>query len=185
MTTQRRMTRPGMNDNEFMTVTCTPDVTAVEFFEFQGEAEEAARENLVPSTTAYVGRVIKQGEHAVKPTASHVAILVEVDDELRRALAFIRQVKGRPSRKIIAGWLHQELQRELAIVLEVYRDQMNEEHTQPGIDMPGPKTGRFIYGMETEDAQGCATPGCRRSVTVRRHGPQPMFCYVCAPKEAP
>lgn len=136
MTTQRRITRPGMYDNEFMTVTCTPDVTAVEFFEHQAEAEDAARNNLHPSTTTYVGRVIKQGEHAVKPTASHVAVLVEVDDELRRALAHTYGVPGRPQRKVVAAWLNQILQRQLEAIRGVYRDRMNEEHTQPGAPTP-------------------------------------------------
>lgn len=86
MTTQRRLTVPGMNDNEFMTVTCTPDKTAVEFFEFEHEAIDAARVNLHPTTTTYVGNIIRQGEHAMRGSSRHLALLVEVDSELRKAL---------------------------------------------------------------------------------------------------
>jgi hypothetical protein len=86
MTTRRRLTRPGRNDNEFMVVTATPDRTAVQFEEYQQDAEDVARANLHPGVTTYVGKVLLQGEHTERGTAKHVALLVEIDRDLERAL---------------------------------------------------------------------------------------------------
>jgi len=132
MTTQRRITRPGIHDNEFMLVTCTPDETAVEFMEFQGEAEDAARENLHPTTTTYVGQVLKQGEHAVRGTASHIALLAHVDQELRNIL---RKQYGATNRKQIAATLQAMLDGQLEAMRKVHRgEETDREDTHPGLD---------------------------------------------------
>lgn len=138
MTTQRRITRPGMHDNEFMTVTCTPEETAVEFFEFQPEAEDAARENLHPTTTTYVGKVLKQGEHATRGTAKHIAILVEVDDELASALQKWAGAKRRLSRLDLVGRVRCMLDIELRKVLQAHRSiaGRDDEVTHPGVVPP-------------------------------------------------
>ena len=132
MTTQRKLTRPGMNDNEWAAVTCTPEATAVEFFEFDGEAESAARDNLHPTTSTFVCKVVKQGEHAIRGTAQHHAVLVEVDDELRRALAYYHDAKGRPRREVVAGWVKGILDRHLALIRSDYRQSVDGEVTQTG-----------------------------------------------------
>lgn len=129
MTTQRKLTRPGMYDNEFMTVTCTPDATSVEFFEHEFEATDAARGNLHPSTTAYVGKVIRQGEHAKRGNAAQIAVLVEVDVKLRRALL---AEFGARSREDIARVLDGIMRGALAGLLEVAGIARSDEQTRPG-----------------------------------------------------
>lgn len=152
MTTQRRITRPGMHDNEYMTVTCTPDKTAVEFFEFQAEAETSARDNLHPTTTTYVGQVIKQGEHAVRGTAGHIALLAEVDQELRNIL---RKQYGATNRKQIAATLQAMLDGQLAAMRKVHRgEETDHELTQPGIAAPKCARGRV-----------CSNPPCYPNCT--------------------
>lgn len=154
MTTQRRITRPGMHDNEYMTVTCTPDVTAVEFFEYQGEAEGAARANLNPTTTTYVGKVLKQGEHAVRGTAQHIAVCVEVDAELRRALAARAGYKGNPPRAVVQSWIAGILSGQLRAVRDEYRTaqfgRRDDEATHPGVDTTHDyiKAGEQVYGHD-------------------------------------
>jgi hypothetical protein len=134
MTTQRRITRPGLTDNEYMTVTCTPSQTTVEFTEFQDEAEIIARENLVPTTTTYVGKIVKQGEHAVRGTSKHIAILVEVDQELAWA---IRQHNGVHGRTRMASFLHGLLEADLDVIRSDYRARnaraTDDEVTHPGV----------------------------------------------------
>lgn len=132
MTTQRKITRPGPNDDEFMVVTCTPDKTAAEFFEYPEEAEDAARTNLHPTTTTYVGKVLWQGEHALRGTSKHIAICVEIDAELRRAL--LREYGAR-SREDIARVLDGTLRGALAALVHATRN-TDREDTHPGVARP-------------------------------------------------
>ncbi|HKQ65998.1 MAG TPA: hypothetical protein VJZ73_13370 [Methylomirabilota bacterium] len=143
MTTQRKMTRPGMHDNEWAAVTCTPEATTVEFFEFDGEAEEAARANLHPTVSTFMCKVVKQGQHAVKGASNHHAVLVDVDDELRRALAHYHDVKGRPRREVVAGWLKGIIGRHLDLIRADYRQSLDTEATQPGVAPPSPSIARM------------------------------------------
>lgn len=147
MTTQRRITRPGLYDNEFMLVTCTPDATTVEFFEFEGEATDAARENLHPSTSTFVGKVLRQGDHAVRGTASNIALLAPVDQELRNIL---RKQFGATNRKQIAAALQAMLDGQLEALRKVGRgEETDREHTHPGIEIPKCARGRV-----------CSEPPC-------------------------
>lgn len=127
MTTQRKITQPGSYDNEFMLVTCTPDKTSVEFFEYEEEREamNAARLNLHPTVTTYFGTVTAQGEHAVRGKAKHVAILVEVDAELAAALSWHSGAKGRG--KIAAA---------LEVILKKDLDQIIEDHKASKVVAP-------------------------------------------------
>lgn len=147
MTTQRRLTRPGPFDNQFMVTTCTPDGTSVEFFEHEEDAIVAARANLHPSVTTYVGKVIKQGEHAVRGTAGHIALLAEVGQELRNIL---RKQYGATNRKQIAATLQAMLDGQLAAMRKVHRgEETDHELTQPGIAAPKCARGRV-----------CSNPPC-------------------------
>jgi len=155
MTTQRKLTRPGRFDNEFMVVTCTPDRTAVEFLELPDDAVDAARTNLHPTTTAYVGRVLWQGDHAVRGTSKHIAICVEVDAELRRALL---SEYGARSREDIARVLDSTLRGALAALVHSTKN-TDRETTQPGIDAPAPPTatacarcGRITHNLQQMEA---------------------------------
>jgi len=134
-----RITRPGISDDEYMLVTCTPETTSVEFFEFQGEAEDATRLNLHPASTVYLGKIIRQGEHSTRSTAAHQVVPVEVNDELRGALAFYFGVKGRPTREQVAKMLETILTRHLDVIRADYSGKFNEEVTLPGVE---PKDGK-------------------------------------------
>ncbi len=113
-----RLTRPGVTDDEFMLVTCTPDTTTAEFFEFQDEGLDAARMNLHPTTSTYLAKVTHQGEHTVRGTAKHIAVTVTVDDELRRALQHHAGVRGRAK---VAAFLQGLIDADLAQIREDYR----------------------------------------------------------------
>lgn len=145
MTTQRKMTRPGMHDNEWAAVTCTPDATSVEFFELPDEAEGAARQNLHPGVSTFACKVIKQGQHAVRGTANHHAIPIAVDDELRRALAHLFEAKGRPPRETVAAWLKALVDRQMDLIRTEYRRVLNGEITQPASPSchPGSKCAKW------------------------------------------
>lgn len=123
-----RITKPGPTDSAHMVVTCTPDATSVEFFDYADEALDAARLNLHPTTSVYAGSVTHQGEHRVKGSSKHIAIMVEVDDELRRALAQHSKVR---SRRDIAGLLEGLLAADLTTIREEYRASLETEVTQP------------------------------------------------------
>lgn len=172
MTTQRRITRPGMYDNEYMTVTCTPDRTSVEFFEIQSEAEDAARTNLLPSTTTYVAKVIKQGEHALRGTSKHLAFVVVVDDELARALQIASGAKHRLGRKdmvsMVAGLLDVQLGKLR------WSAARRDDKTHPGIQQCS-RCGR------PESATCCAVPPPRVSCHPGLRCANWPDCESCGP----
>ena len=113
-----RITRPGVTDDEFMLVTCTPDVTTAEFFEFQDEGLDAARLNLHPTTSTYLAKVTHQGEHTVRGTAKHIAVMVTIDAELAAALQAAGRIRGRAN---IAGFLQRLVDASLQQIRENYR----------------------------------------------------------------
>lgn len=144
MTAKRRLTRPGLSDNEYMTVTCTPDTTTVEFFELPEEAEAAARDNIVPTATTYFGKVLKQGEHAIRGTSKHIAIVVEVDPELAAAIRKHSRVHGR---KQLASFFQGILSADLEQIRSEYQAaqarkpvvERQDEHTHPGAPVEPPR----------------------------------------------
>lgn len=113
-----RITRPGVTDDEYMLVTCTPDTTTAEFFEFQDEGLDAARANLHPTTSTYLAKVTHQGEHTVRGTSKHIAILVTVDAELAKALQAHGVGRGRTK---IAAFLQGLIEADLSAIREQYR----------------------------------------------------------------
>jgi hypothetical protein len=156
MTTQRKLTRPGKFDNEYMVVTCTPDRTSAEFFEFADEARDVARGNLHPSTTTYLAKVMLQGEHAVRGSSASVTVLIDIDDELRRALAHYHGVSGRPKRESIALWLDNMLRERLQGLRDWHRAELAGEHTHPGVTLPRCARGRACAGAGVPCYPDCA-----------------------------
>jgi hypothetical protein len=124
--TGTKISRPGERDDQYMLVTCTPDEVGVEFFEFQGDALDAARDNLHPTTTTYLGQLTHQGEHRTRGTSKHIALLVDIDPELHNALALIGN--GR-SRDALAKTLRTMMQQNLDQIREQYRSTQRPPRT--------------------------------------------------------
>lgn len=120
----QKLTRPQIHDNTWQMTTCTPDKTETEFFEFEAEALAAARLNLHPTVSTYVSEVQHQGEHRTRGTARHIAILVTVDDEMRRAL---RRHNKAGSRAEIVSLLQGLLEADLAEIVAEHRTGLARE----------------------------------------------------------
>lgn len=110
--------KPAQGDQPWMTVTCTPDTTSVEFFDEDTEARDAARLNLVPTASVYVGQITHQGEHVVRGSSSHIAISIHIDPELRAAL---RNYNGAGNRNAIADTLRGLLLADLSEIVADYQ----------------------------------------------------------------
>jgi hypothetical protein len=126
-----------------MTVTCTPDVTTVEFSESCAEARDIAELNVHPTTSVYVGPIALQGEHRTRGSSKHIAIMVDVDPELRRALTVRAGSHGGKPRLAIVGLL-QALMRESL-------DQIRKDYRATQHDPGGPacvRCGRTTHTMQ-------------------------------------
>lgn len=111
-----KLSNPGRTDDTWMLVTCAPADTRVEFFEFREEAERVMRENTMPSTTCYLGQVVRQSEHRVRGNATHHALFIEVDITLKQQLAEFFHLRRKPTRKDITTMLMSFVQNALALV---------------------------------------------------------------------
>jgi hypothetical protein len=121
--TRPRLTSPGVTDLPWMSVVCTPETTHVEFHESATEASEAVESGMVERCSAYVGQVIRQGEHKLKPRHAPqdgmtVAIGFSLDREMRAAL---HRYNGANSRADYADTLRTILLADIARIREEYR----------------------------------------------------------------
>lgn len=152
MTTQKRITKPGRFDNEFMLVTCTPEATSVEFFEEEREAAAAARLNTHPTTTTYVSRIIKQGDHRVRGSSKHIAVHVEIDDEMARALAAHGKAR---SRRQVWKLLTAALESDLEEIRAKFRSTPIPEPAKSILEPQYPLPGQQACGQLTLNGWPC------------------------------
>lgn len=133
MAIRKRITTPGVSDNQWASILCTPSISAVDFHELEDEALEAANANLAPSTSVYVAQVKHQGEHGKKGTANHFAVVIELTDEQRRRLA---RYNGARSAKAVVDTLKAILERGLKLVLDPPRPEEPEIHEDATVCKP-------------------------------------------------
>jgi cytochrome oxidase Cu insertion factor (SCO1/SenC/PrrC family) len=128
--TRKRITKPGPADCEFVAITCTPDKTTAEFFETHAEAYDAAWTNLLPSISTFVASITEQAQHAQRGTAKHVAFVVEVDDELMKALRWScrKQIRGRAD---VQRELQSLLTQSIKAIVEDYKLAEDTTHSLP------------------------------------------------------
>lgn len=134
-----RLTRPGISDQEWMSVTCTPASTSVDFHETDDDAMAHARANLLPTTSVYVGKIAWQGENTKGRPPATCLVMAEVDDELKAALRELHGHTGRLDSTTLNRMVWTALGASLTRIRDDYRQRHNTDDQKTQAMRPGNK----------------------------------------------